>query len=63
MTFDNKVIYYGDGQGAGNTLHSDSLDDYTALMKQGQMFGGDLTLSEISQSLKSVNNNRNINDF
>ena len=49
--FDNKVQYYGDGGTESSQLNSGSLDDYNALMKQGQVFGSDLSLREIQDSL------------
>ena len=52
MTFDNKVQYFGDGGQAPNPLDSGSLNDYHALMKQGQIFGSDLSLREVSESLR-----------
>lgn len=52
VSFDNNVIYYGDGYGTDNKLHSDSLEDYNALMKQGKIFGSDLSLREIQESLE-----------
>ena len=54
MTFDNHVVYYGDGQCGENKLQSDSLHDYNNLMKKGKIFGSDLSLREIHESLKSV---------
>jgi len=52
VAFDNNVVYHGDGQGPSNSLQGVSLDDYRALMKQGTMFGSDLSLREISESLE-----------
>lgn len=52
LTFDNKVVYYGDGQCAKNEFHSESLFDYNALMKQGSVFGSDLSLRGIQDSLE-----------
>jgi hypothetical protein len=54
LAFDNKVVYHGDGHGAKNVFHSDSLDDYEALMKQGKAFGSDLSLRGIKDSLLYV---------
>ena len=51
LTFDNKVVYYGDGLCRKNEFHSDSLDDYEALMKQVEVFGSDLSLRGIKDSL------------
>lgn len=50
--FDNKVQYHGDGGAGSNQLDSGSLDDYNVLMKQGQVFGSDLSLREIQDSLE-----------
>ena len=50
--FDNKVVYHGDGSSGHNQLDQGSLDDYQALMAQGQMFGSDLSLREIGDSLR-----------
>lgn len=44
VTFDNKVRYQGDGGQGASQLDSGSLDDYHVLIKQGQMFGSDLSL-------------------
>lgn len=51
VVFDNKVQYYGDGGAESSQLNSGSLDDYNVLMKQGQVFGSDLSLREIQDSL------------
>lgn len=50
VAFDNQVVYYGDGQCQPNKFPSDSLKDYNALMKQGAIFGSDLSLREIQDS-------------
>ena len=55
MAFDNKVQYHGDGGQGPNQLDSGSLDDYHALMKQGKIFGSDLSLRELSDSLRLAN--------
>lgn len=52
VTFDNKVRYHGDGGQGASQLDSGSLDDYHVLIKQGQMFGSDLSLQEITESLR-----------
>ena len=52
MTFDNKVRYYGDGSQRMTQLDTGSLDDYKELMAQGKMFGSDLTLRELRDSLR-----------
>lgn len=52
VVFDNKVVYYGDGQCAENKFHSESLHDYNALMKQGNVFGSDLSLRKIQDSVE-----------
>lgn len=52
VTFDNVVVYYGDGQSERNDFHSESLHDYEALMKQGNVFGSDLSLRGIKDSLR-----------
>lgn len=52
VVFDNKVQYHGDGAGGSSQLDSGSLDDYNVLMKQGQVFGSDLSLREIQDSLE-----------
>ncbi len=53
VTFDNNLTYYGDGrQGGDSRLDSNSLDNYDPLMKQGKLFGSDLSLREISESLE-----------
>ena len=52
VVFDNKVQYHGDGGAGSNQLDSGSLDDYNVLMKQGQVFGSDLSLREIQDSLE-----------
>lgn len=52
VVFDNKVQYYGDGGSGKSQLDSGSLDDYNILMKQGQVFGSDLSLREIQDSLE-----------
>lgn len=54
MTFDNKVRYYGDGSQRMSQLDTGSLDDYKKLMDQGKMFGSDLTLRELQNSLRYV---------
>lgn len=54
VTFDNEVVYYGDGQGEKNKFQSKSLQDYEALMKQGKIFGSDLSLRKIQDSLRFV---------
>lgn len=53
VTFDNNLTYYGDGREGGESkLHSASLNEYEPLMKQGKAFGSDLSLREISDSLR-----------
>ena len=52
VTFDNKVRYYGDGSQGMNQLDAGSLDDFQALMTQGKMFGSDLSLRELQDSLR-----------
>ncbi len=52
IAFDNKIHYRGDGGSAGSQLDSSSLDDYNALMKTGQIFGSDLSLREVQDSLE-----------
>ena len=52
MTFDDKVRYYGDGSQGMSQLDAESLDDYQALMKQGKMFGSDLSLRDLQDSLR-----------
>lgn len=52
VVFDNKVQYHGDAAAAKSQLDSGSLDDYNVLMKQGQVFGSDLSLREIQDSLE-----------
>ena len=52
MAFDNKVVYYGDGQDMPNHFHSDSLNEYEPLIKQGKTFGSDLSLRTIQDSLE-----------
>ena len=52
VSFDNKIRYHGDGRGEENQLDSGSLDDYNVLMKQGQVFGSDLSLRAIEDSLR-----------
>lgn len=54
VTFDKEVVYYGDGQSGGNKFHSESLMDYKALMKQGEIFGSDMSLREIQDSKELV---------
>ena len=51
IAFDNKVQYLGDGGSGRSQLDSGSLDDYHALLKTGQVFGSDLSLREIQESL------------
>ena len=51
MSFESDVVYYGDGQGMDNRLQSKSLDDYNALLEMGKVFGSDLLLRSISESL------------
>ena len=50
VAFDNQVVYYGDGQCSANKFPSDSLNDYKALMKQGAVFGSDLSLRAVQDS-------------
>ena len=52
MTFDEKVRYYGDGSQGMSQLDTGSLNDYKALMAQGKMYGGDLTLRDLKDSLR-----------
>ena len=52
MTFDNKVRYHGDGGQETSQLDSGALDDRHVLMKQGQVFGSDLSLRDIAESLR-----------
>ena len=52
VTFDNKLQYYGDCSQARTQLDSGKLEDYQALMSQGTVFGSDLSLREISESLR-----------
>ena len=54
VTFDNKVQYHGDGAQGPAQLDSGSLDDYHALMKQGGVFGSDLSLRELRDSLSDI---------
>ena len=52
MTFDNKVRYYGDGSQAMSQLDTGSLDNVEELMTQGKMFGSDLSLRKLQDSLR-----------
>ena len=52
VTFDNKVRYYGDGSQSMSQLDTGSLDDVEELMSQGKMFGSDLTLRTLQDSLR-----------
>ena len=54
MTFDNKVRYYGDGSQSMSQLDTGSLDDVEELMSQGKMFGSDLTLRTLQDSLRYI---------
>lgn len=54
VTFDKKVQYYGDGAQGPAQLDSGSLDDYHVLMKQGGVFGSDLSLRELRDSLSDI---------
>jgi hypothetical protein len=54
VTFDNKVRYYGDGSQSMSQLDTGSLDDVEELMSQGKMFGSDLTLRTLQDSLSDV---------
>ena len=46
------MTYHGDGRDEANELRSDSLDNYNLLMEQGRVFGSDLSLREIRDSLE-----------
>ena len=52
MTFDNKVRYYGDGSHGMTQLDTGSLDNVEELMAQGKMFGSDLSLRQLQDSLR-----------
>ena len=52
MTFDNRVRYYGDGSQAMSQLDTGSLDNVEELMTQGKMFGSDLSLRKLQDSLR-----------
>lgn len=52
VTFDNIVRYYGDGNQGMSQLNPDSLDNYENLIAQGKMFGSDLSLRELKDSLR-----------
>ena len=52
VTFDQKVKYFGDCSSGCNQLDSGDLNDHTALMKQGKVFGSDLSLRELQDSLR-----------
>lgn len=53
VIFDNNLTYYGDGRDGGSSkLDSNSLNEYQPLIEQGKAFGSDLSLREISDSLK-----------
>ena len=52
MTFDNKVRYYGDGSQGMSQLDTGSLDDFKELMAKGKMFGSDLSLRKLQDSLR-----------
>ena len=52
MTFDNRVRYYGDGSQSMSQLDTGSLDKVEELMAQGKMFGSDLSLKKLQNSLR-----------
>lgn len=52
VTFDNIVRYYGDGSQGISQLSAGSLDNYENLIAQGKMFGSDLSLRELKDSLR-----------
>lgn len=54
VTFDNKVRYYGDGSQGMTQLDTGSLDDFKKLMTQGKMFGSDLSLRRLQDSLRYI---------
>jgi hypothetical protein len=54
VTFDSKVCYYGDGSQSVNQLDTGSLDNYEELIERGKMFGSDLSLRKLQNSLSDV---------
>jgi hypothetical protein len=52
VTFDSKVCYYGDGSQSVNQLDTGSLDNYEELIERGKMFGSDLSLRKLQNSLR-----------
>ena len=52
VAFDNKVQYYGDGLLQPQQLDSGALDDYHELLKKGKSVGSDLSLRQLTDSLR-----------
>lgn len=52
VTFDHKVQYYGDGLLSPQQLDSGELEDYQQLLKKGSAVGSDLSLRQLTDSLR-----------